>query len=198
VPLKKPQPSRATKKAFRVGLDAMIDLGRAPKGLPADGFPQRIYVLGLHAIAQGRGVERARPMVWEFLVGGDGTPAVLVAIGDPPGKETPRMTSLTRGPGASSQIEATRQVEALPQVRRHLYELRRLRISALSMGAFWLKSLKKGVPDLAVPYHTIHEKLKRMQAYNMDEFLSIVRPIAKKRLAAETALAAKAKLARRK
>jgi len=198
MPLKKPQPSPATRKAFRLGLAAMIELGRAPKGLPASGLPQRIYVLSLRAIAKGRGVERAKPMVWEFLVGGDRKPAVLIAIGDPPGKKPPRMTSLLRGPVAAAALKATRQVENLPRVRRHKYELRRLRISSLSIGAFWLKSLEKGKPDLAIPYHTIHEKLKRMQAYTMDQFLSAIRPVAEKRLEAEAALVDKAKSGKRK
>jgi hypothetical protein len=198
MPLKKPQPPPATRKAFHRGLTAMIELGRAPKGLPSGGLPQRIYVLSLRAIAKGRGVERAKPMVWEFLVGGERKPAVLISIGDPPGKKRPRMTSLTRGPVAAAALEATRQVETLPRVRRHKYELRRLRISSLSIGAFWLKSLEKGKPDLAVPYHTIHEKLKQLQAYTMEEFLSVIRPIAKKRLAAEGALADKAKSGKRK
>jgi hypothetical protein len=197
MPLKKPQPSAATRKAFHRGLAEMMELGRAPKDLPASGLPQRIYVLSLRAIAKGRGVERARPMVWEFLVGGPKR-AVLIAIGDPPGKKPPRMTSLTRGRVASAALQATRQVETLSPVRRHKYELRRLRISALSIGAFWLKSLEKGQPDLAVPYHAIHEKLKRMQAYTMEEFLSVIKPVAEKRLAAEEALADKAKPGKRK
>jgi len=198
MPLKKPQPSPATRKAFHRGLTEMIELGRAPKDLPSGGLPQRIYVLSLRAIAKGQGLKRAKPMVWEFLVGGDRKPAVLIAIGDPPGKKRPRMTSLTRGPVASAALEATRQVETLPRVQRNKYELRRLRISALSIGAFWLKSLEKGKPDLAVPYHAIHQKLKRMQAYTMDEFLSVIRPVAEKRLAAETALVDKAKSAKGK
>ena len=193
MPLKRPRPSRATTEAFRKGLAQMIALDRAPANLPREAFPQRIYVLGLKAIAKGRGVERARPMVWEFLMGGGGTPGVLVCVGDPPGKKPPRMTSMTHDPIASDAIRATRAVEALPQVQKHRYELRRLRISALSIGAFWLKSLDKGRPDLAIPYHAIQAKLKRMQAYPMEEFLSVLRPIAEQRHEAEAKLRAKAK-----
>jgi hypothetical protein len=198
MPLKEPRPSRATRKAFRDGLDEMIELGRAPKGLPKDGYPQRIYTLSLQDIVKGRGVERAKPMLWEFLVGGGSGPAVLVAIGDPPRKKPPRLTSLAREPVAAEAIQATHQVERLSHVREHRYELRRLRISALSLGAFWLKSLEKGETDLAVPYHAIHEQLKRMRPYPMEEFLSVVRPLAEKHLAAEAALRRKSKAAERK
>jgi hypothetical protein len=91
------------------------------------------------------------------------------------------MTSVARAPLATQAIRLTLLVERLPQVQRHNYELRRLRIPALSIGAFWLKSLEGG-PDLAVPYDAIARKLKRMRAYSMLEFLSVLRPLAEKRL----------------
>lgn len=195
MPLKKPQPSSATTKAFRDGLAEMIHLGRAPEGLPKVGFPQRVYALSLRNIVKGKGVERAKPVVWEFLVGETSGPVVVVAIGDPPAGKLPRMTSLMRQPDAAETAQATHQVEMLPGVRQHRYELRRLRIPALSLGAFWLKSLEKGQPDVAVPYHAIHKTLKRMHTYPMDEFLSVVRPIAEKHLAHEAALRRKSKTA---
>lgn len=196
--LKKPQPSPATRKAFLDGLAEMIALDRAPKTLPAKAIPQRIYVLSPKSLLKDTGMKRAKPMLWEFLVGGGSQPAVIVNIGDPAGKKKPRMTSLTRDPVASEALEASRRVEALPRVRRHRYELRRLRIGALAIRAFWLKSLEKGQPDLAVPYNTIHKKLKRMHAYTMDEFLSVARTIVKQRLAAEAALRSKTKTGARR
>jgi hypothetical protein len=198
MPLKKPQPSSATKKAFQDGLAEMIQLGRAPESLPKVGFPQRTYALSLDDIVKGRGVERAKPVMWEFQVGRDSGPIVIVCIGDPPPKKPPRMTSLTREPGAGEAAKARQQVERLPQVREHSYELRRLRIAALSLGAFWLKSLKKGESDLAVPYQALYEKLKSMHAYPMEEYMSVVLPIAKKRLASETALRRKDRTKTRK
>jgi hypothetical protein len=198
MPLREPQPSRATKKAFQDGLAEMIRLGRAPKDLPKEGFPLRTYVLGLQDIVKGKGVDRAKPILWDFLVAGDSGSAVLVAVADPPGKKLPKMTSLTREPAAAEEVQAAQQVEKLSPVRRHRYELRRLRISALSIHAFWLKSLEKGETDLAVPHHAIREKLKRMRPYPMEQFLSVVRPIAEKRLAAEAALRRKSKAAERR
>ena len=196
--LKKPQPSLATRKAFRDGLTEMIVLGRAPKTMPAKAIPQRIYVLSLKSLLKDTGMKRAKPMLWEFLVGGGSQPALIVNIGDPSKKKNPRMTSLTRDPVASEALEASRRVEALPHVRRHRYELRRLRIGALPIRAFWLKSLEKGQPDLAVPYNAIHKKLKRMHAYPMDKFLSVARGIVEQRLAAETALRSKTKAGTRR
>ena len=190
--LKKSPPSPAILKAFREGLKEMVELGRAPEGLSKQADAQQIFTLALSAIVDGKGVKEAQPVAWDFLIGGGSTPTFLVAVSGVRGKK-PKMTSLTREPMAAQAAEATSHVENLPHVREHRYDLRRLRIPALSLGAFWLRSLEKGVPDLAVPYHAIHDKLKSMQACPMDEFLAVVRPIAEKRLADEAALRRKAK-----
>lgn len=194
--LKKSPPSRAILKAFQEGLEEMVELGRAPEGLSTKADAQQIFTLSLPAIVDGKGLKEAQPVAWDFLMGGGSTPTFLVAVSAARGS-TPRMTSLTREPMAAQAAEATSHVENLPHVRKHRYDLRRLRIPALSLGAFWLKSLERGVPDLAVPYHAIHNKLKSMQACPMDEFLAVVRPIAQKRLADEAALRRKAKASRR-
>jgi len=179
--LTKPIPSARMRKAFRDGLAEMIRLGRAPKGLPRENYPQQIYSLGLEDIVKGIGVRAAKPVVWEFLVGDSSGPAIAVYVGQPPRGTPPKMTSVTRGPMTGEALKATHAVEALPQLRVRNYELRRLRISGLSIGAFWLKS-EDGGGDLAVPYHAVVDKLVRMRAYPMEEFLSIVRPLAAKRL----------------
>ncbi len=179
--LKKPVPPPATRKAFQAGLAEMIRLGRAPKGLPSEDFPQQIYALGLRNIIRGPNLRGASHVAWEFIVGTPSGPAVSVYVGHPPKGVPPKMTSLARDPIATEALQATRAVERLPETRSHDYELRRLRIPGLSVGAFWLKSLEGG-PDLVVPYHAVAHKLKTMRAYSMDEFMSIVRPLAEKRL----------------
>jgi len=159
----------------------MIRLGRAPRDLAKKVDPQQIYVLAVSDIANGGGLRHARPAVWEFLVGQPSGPAVAVCIAHPPPASPPRMTSLTRGVIPAEALQATRQVERLPQVEARDYELRRLRISGLSIGAFWLKA-SSGGRDLAVPYHAIHHQLQRMRAYPMSEFLRVIRPLARERV----------------
>ena len=177
----KPAPSRETRRAFREGLAEMIQLGRAPRDLATTVDPQQIYILGVSEIAKGAGIDHARPMVWEFLVGSAAGPAVAVNVAHPPPGTPPRMTSLTRGPIPAEALQATQDVERLPQVRARDYELRRLRISGLSIGAFWLRA-RTGGADLAVPYHAIQHQLERMRAYPMHEFLRVVRRLAVQRL----------------
>lgn len=177
----KPLPSPAVRKAFRKGLDEMVQAGRAPSDVDRTVDPQQIYVLAVSDIADGGGIAKARPAVWEFLVGRAAGPAVAVCIAHPPKGQPPRMTSLTRGAIPAEALEATHQVERLPQVQTGDYELRRLRISGLSIGAFWLKA-RTGGRDLAVPYHTIHHELRRMRAYPMSEFMAVIRPLARERV----------------
>lgn len=179
--LTKPTPSAAIRKAFRDGLNEMIQQGRAPRDLAKMVDPQQIYVLAVSDLANGGGIVDARPAVWEFLVGRVTGPAVAVCIAHPPKGMPPRMTSLTRGEIPAEALEATHQIERLPQVQARDYELRRLRISGLSIGAFWLKA-STGNRDLAVPYHAIHHELQRMRAYPMGEFIKVIRPLARQRV----------------
>ena len=179
--LVKPTPSAETTRAYREGLAELIELGRAPKGLPAAEYPQQVFVLALQDAARGAGLEHAKPVVWQFLLGSAAEPAFAAAVAHPPPGESPKLTSLARGPLIAQSIRASQEVEALPEVRAANYELRRLFIAGLSIRAFWLKSLE-GKPDLAVPYHALAEELKGMQAYAMDEFMSIIRRLARKRL----------------
>jgi hypothetical protein len=179
--LVKPKPSLAVRKAFREGLDEMIRLDRAPRNLANLVDPQQIYVLAVSDISNGGGIADARPAVWEYLVGRAAGPAVAVCIAHPPKGKPPRMTSLTRGATPAEAIEATHQVERLAQVQTRDYELRRLRISGLSIGAFWLKA-RTGGRDLVVPYHAIHHQLQRMRAYPVSEFISVVRRLARERV----------------
>ena len=185
MPLSEARPSSATIQAFRKGLAELTELGRAPRGLPSESFPQLIYSITLADVLKGKGMEHAKPMVWEFSVGGSPGPAVLVAVSK--GRK-PRVTSIARYPVAIETIRSLRRVRKLPVVKRNHYELRRLRIPALGVSAFWLKSMENDKADLAVPYRAIHSELQGMRPYTMEEFFAVVRPIAEKRVADEARL----------
>jgi hypothetical protein len=174
-------PPRATRKACQEGLAEMIRYHRVPKDLPKLDTPQQIYILSLQEIVQGKGIPDPKPMVWEFLIGTASGPAVAISVAHPAPGQPPRMTSVTRGSDPAEALQATRQVEKLPQVQARNYELRRLRIAGLSIGCIWLRALGAG-PDLAVPSHALDQELEKMRAYPLDEFLAVVRPLAEKRL----------------
>jgi hypothetical protein len=176
-----PNPPRATRKAFREGLAEMIRYGRAPKDLLKQDAPREIYTLTLEEIVQGKGLGEPKPTAWEFLVGSASGPAVAVGVAHPPPGKAPRMTSVTRGPDPAEALHAAEQVAKLPQVQARNYELRRLWIAGLYIGAYWLRA-REGGPDLVVPDHALARELERMRAYSMDEFLAVVKTVAEKRL----------------
>lgn len=173
------EPPAETRKAFKKGLATMIKLGRAPTDLPPGNYPQQIYTLGIDDIVVRKNLRDASPVAWEFLMGKASGPAIAVCVGHPRRGQPPKMTSLRIGREIAKAIQATHMVEKLPQVQDRDYELRRLRIPALSIGAFWLKSLDDG-DDLAVPYHAIVNEFERTRAYPMEEYMTIVRELAKK------------------
>jgi hypothetical protein len=172
-------PPAKTRRAFKKGLAEMIELGRAPTDLPRGDYPQQIYALGLDDIVVRKNLEDVKPVAWEFLMGRATGPAIAVAVRHPHTGQEPKVTSLMRGPLIAQAIQATHMVQKLRQVQRRNYELRRLRIPALSIGAFWLKSLDGG-DDFVVPYQTVADELEPRTAYPMDEFLTIIRPMARK------------------
>jgi hypothetical protein len=179
--LVKPVPSPETTTAYRKGLAELIDLGRAPSGLPAAEYPQQIYALDLKDVGLGTGIEHAKPVVWQFLLGSASGPAFAADVVHPLPGRPPKMTSLAHGPLIAMAIRASQEVEVLPEVQANNYELRRLWVSGLGIRAFWLKALDDRA-DLAVPYHALAEELKGMQAYAMEEFMSVVQRLARKRL----------------
>jgi hypothetical protein len=157
------------------------DLGRAPRDLLGEGHEQEIFVLSLSDLVKGRGLNSAKSVAWQLLLDSASGLPVAAVVGHPHPGKTPRLTSLGRGPLIAKSLEATAEVEALPEVQDHEYELRRLGIAGLNIRAFWLKSLD-GAGDLIVPYHAVTNAFKRMQPYREDEFIPVIRRLAQKRL----------------
>lgn len=178
--LRRPAPSPATWKAYKVGLKEMQRLQRAPLDLGPIVYPQRIHVMDLEQVVAGKGLDHAKPVAWQFLRGSVDGPAVGVVVIEPPDGQAPRMTSLARGKLWAQAIKDSKGVAELPKVKGHDYQLRRLRIPGL-VGTYWLKSEGRH-PDLIIPYHAIIKTLKRMYPYIASEFFSLILPLAKKRL----------------
>jgi len=180
MPLIRPSPPKAVWKAYKAGRKEMIDLDRSPTDLP-DGLPEPIYVLQLADIAAGHGISTAKPMAWRFYAGSPRGPAVSLTVGEPARGAKPRMTSMSHGQYVQKAFHEVHQVEGIPQVKRHNYELRRLTVPGV-LGGLWLAS-PTGSGDLVLPYATQLHGLKRMRSYKAETFLEIVRAYARKRLA---------------
>jgi hypothetical protein len=185
-------PPRATREAFRKGLAEMVRYGRAPQDLAKQDTAQQLYILTLEEIVRGTGLGEPKPTAWEFVVGTAAGPAVAIGVAHPPPGQSPKVTSVIRGPDPAEALQALQQVKKLPQVRARNYELRLLLIAGLYIGAYWLRALEGG-SDLAVPFHALARELEHMRAYPMDKFLAVIKPLAEKRLKFNDAPGAPAK-----
>ena|SRR5947208_1003959 len=161
----KPPPEPKYWQAYLRGRTDMIEIDRAPTGLP-ESPPLRLYIVDLKDIAAGKGIDAIRPGAWRFFLGSFEGPAVCITVGESDDGGPPRMTSMTHGHFVQKSFQEVAEVEALPEAKARDYELRLLKIPGV-LGAFWLKSTtdESYQSDLLVPYHILARELKRMKAY---------------------------------
>jgi len=192
MPVHKPSPPDAIRRALVAGVADFVDkrdplrrvLLQAPIGL-------HVFTLGLDDILGKLPTEVETAKVpgdaekilgltksagWRFLatgpsgaIAGDVT---LASTGKPA-----RMTSLSRDPLIAKAIQATNEVDTLPEVQKKHYELRVLRIPGILLEAFWLKSLIDDI-DLFVPVLTRSTKFEKLRPYTLQELLLIGRELA--------------------
>jgi hypothetical protein len=185
MPLRKPNPSPETRLALEAGLSDLLDprdrrgdeLRKAPIGL-------QIFILGLRDIAGGAGMQAATPAGWRFLAGNPSGDLASADVVEPPDGSPQVMTSLSHDPLIAGAIRALHEVETLPEVQNNDYALVVLRIPALLIEAFWLRSGQSD-GDLIIPVLKRARELQVMKAYPAAEFLNIVRPITAKFLKLE-------------
>jgi hypothetical protein len=160
-----------------------------------------MYSVGLDTIRDLRNLDAiVMPHAWRFLAGGHKTTNMAAgcwATYEHPGLAA-KVKATLRGPEMAALLESSEQLNYLGEVCHHPnceYELRILRVPALYLEAFWLKSLSAGGSDLVVPYGLILDadgkvklgasgRLDRARAYPEAEFLKIVGDAARLRLAA--------------
>ena len=125
-------------------------LGTIQLGRPAVTTPHTIYNLGLDAMAEGRGLDRAVHTATGYIVLEDRriVAAAEVAV-DERGTPT-EFSSFTRGTELNGTERVLRSLDELPGVADREFELRLLRIPALYVRAIWLKVLQ-GDDDRLVP-----------------------------------------------
>ena len=173
MPLKKTPPPPEFSRALAAGLRDFTGPDDPVRSQPTqDWFGLNVFTLQIRHLNEGVGA--ATPAGWRFLSGGE-VAADVVAGKD---GELPRMTSLLRDPLVDRAAKAVREVENLPEVARSDYELRVLRVPGILIEAFWLISTQGGT-DLLVPALTKSNRLKRMQAYTVGDFLEIARTLAR-------------------
>lgn len=110
--------------------------------------PHRMFEIDLTDLAEGRGLDTARPVGWRWLVHDGGRTVGAVEVADPGTGHT--VARYTEGPFTTCTDAAMATVRSLPQIEHGYYELRLLHIPALYTVALWLADLV-GWQDLLVP-----------------------------------------------
>jgi hypothetical protein len=157
-----------------------------------------VYSVGLQTILHAKKLDAIdKPLCWRFIAGGhkgiktaDGCWATHELCGLPA-----KVLATFRNREMAEILADAEQLNILNEVSGHPgdnYELRILRIPALCLEAFWLKSLSAKRCDLIVPYGLVvdHDLVKlgggrtlhKNKAYPVAEFLKAVGPAAQQRL----------------
>jgi len=149
-----------------------------------------------------------KPLAWRFIAGGHKkmkTAAACWSTHESSGRaklvcalQAPEMAEIL------ANAELLNNLSELSDHSSHQYELRVLRIPALYLEAFWLKSQSTQTPDWIVPYGLVPDgsdsiklgagiRLIKNKAYGVSDFLEIIRNAAHQKSAR-----AKVALTRRK
>jgi hypothetical protein len=162
-----------------------------------------IYSVGLQTIANLKGLESVKaPLCWRFIAGGHkkmNTAAGCWCTHESNGTQAKVMASF-QGEELAEVLACTERLNQLTEVaeyRANKYEMRVLRIPALCIEAFWLKSRSSEKRDLMVPYGLILDSpgviklgagatIQQNKTYPVADFLEIVGKAARRRLAATT------------
>ncbi|HUJ51428.1 MAG TPA: hypothetical protein VLW25_14560 [Bryobacteraceae bacterium] len=210
MPIDKPSAPSPTVTAFRVSLPAFLAgplygqagglVGAASlnpnPALPTladvtapDGTlehdPQQLFVLGLQDIQAGKTLAAATEAGWRFFAGNAPGKVVVGYASLRPPNTAWKLTNVTVGPGVFSSLQQSHGLNALPQVKDNLYDLRFLKIPGINVEAFWLFS-RSDAPALLVPSPAgadqLQEPLANQPIYTEPDFLNIVQTLTAKRI----------------
>jgi hypothetical protein len=167
--IQKPTPAQETTNAMLAGLGQRLEA-------------QKVYSLGLEQIISGPPPGDDLFVGWRYLEAIAPDLAIAILVNQEPG-EAPVFAGVSGGPQLAKAVRAIRALGTLPSIPAGLYESRLLRIIGLLTDALWLKPPAGGA-ELVVPFDTVESRLQEMYVYAMDDFLNIVRPLAKEYLEA--------------
>jgi hypothetical protein len=141
--------------------------------------PQRVYTVGLEALAGAQAVEgTARATGWRFLVEEAKEPVAAAEVQDQAGAAIP--AQLTEGAFVRSTAEGLSAAEALGPVQEAAFELRLLRVPALYLVALWLHS--PGRDDLFIPLEPAPAPFEARRPYKEPEFAELTTGLARQTL----------------
>lgn len=111
--------------------------------------PQQVFTLGLSDLAEGKGLDAAKPTGWRYLVQeGDNVLASAETVAGPGGEQV--FSAFNEGRFVESSAQAMRAVGEFPEVGQGGFELRLLNVPGLYVQALWFHETQ-GEGDLLQP-----------------------------------------------
>ncbi len=144
--------------------------------------PHAVFDLYADDITQGGGLEIAHGSGARYLV--DGPSGVLAAAEvqvDADGAAI--LANINIGPFVTASARAFEQLALLDSVQAGSFEARLLRCSAAAVVTVWLKP-DRGNDDIIYPLAPAPEFLPAERTYTAGEFLALIRPAIRARIAA--------------
>jgi len=142
--------------------------------------PQKVYVLGLQEVHDGKTPTENDYAGWQYLTPLAPHIGLSNRVSQKPGG-APVFTGISYGRQAALAIQAFPQLDTLPGIPEGSYMATMLSIPALLTESYWLRTQPSGT-DWVVAYDSNAPGLQLMRAYTMADFLQILQPLALSRL----------------
>jgi hypothetical protein len=123
----------------------------APNRVGQPEFSLPLYTLSIAAVKENPKSPRLQLAGWQFLTRDPQGRFVIGEVPSKPDGERRPTTSLARGPSIEEAWKAYTEVKAHPELQSGNFVLRRLRMSALRIDAFWLKATPPGAGGATGP-----------------------------------------------
>jgi hypothetical protein len=141
------------------------------KGQSQPSFPHPIYSMDVTQLTQGVGLETAKPVGWAFFINSVSSSAIAAEVDS---GATDCFAGSVRGPLTESTLAAIQDASRDPKVVNGSYELRLLRIPALSFATVWLAD-KSGTDDIFIPLKGVSRGLDPTKRYAREQVAAELR-----------------------
>lgn len=137
-----------------------------------------VYSIGVRQLADGQGLQAAKPVSWAFFINPVPSSAVTAEVNS---GATSRFAGSVQGPVTEGTLDAIQQASRNPIVVNGSYELRLLRITSLSFAAVWLAD-KSGTDDIFIPLKGVSRNMDPSQTYTKEQLMAELTSYARKEI----------------
>lgn len=156
-------------------------LVRTGRGRMTSSVPHPVYHLGLEELVRGGGLDQATLVGWRYLLEAGGRRVLGFAETSPDVGGGVEFRALNTGGFGQATRDAVEAAEQLTFVERDEFEIRLLRVPALSLTALWLAS--PTAEDALIPLPPAPRGVTVGAPVRAPDLLALLRPLAVKRAA---------------